>query len=122
MSHSPFGHEWIVDVEGCDPAKLRSREVIEALFARIVSDAGLRPIGQATWHLFAGEAGVTGLQMLSESHLACHTYPEAGYAAFSFYCCRQTPVDWPWEGVLADALGARSVAVRVVRRGPLGLA
>ena len=118
MSHSPFGHEWIVDAEGCDPQILRSRADLEALFRTIVEATGLNPLGTTAWHVFDGEAGVTGLQMLGESHLACHTYPEAGYAAFSLYCCRSEPVEWPWRQELMKAIGATHVSVRVVRRGP----
>ncbi len=118
MSFSPYGWEWIVDARGCDPARLRSRAALEALFSEIVEAAGLSPVARASWHVFDGKAGVTGVQMLSESHLACHTYPEAGYAAFSLYCCRPVPVAWPWERRLAETLRADAVSVRVVRRGP----
>jgi S-adenosylmethionine decarboxylase len=81
---------------------------------------GLTSLGPASWHVFGDEAGVTGLQMLSESHLACHTYPEAGYAAFSLHCCRPEQAAWPWCERLAAVLGARRVLVRTVRRGPVG--
>ena len=59
--------------------------------------------------------GVTGLALLSESHLACHTYPEFGVATFNLYCCRARP-RWNWEAVLAEMLGATSVTVRVLER------
>jgi S-adenosylmethionine decarboxylase len=120
MTYSPVGFEWIVDAEGCDVQALRSRTVLEELCAEIVRGTGLTPLGQGSWHVFGGEAGVTGLQMLSESHLACHTYPEAGYAAFSLYCCRPAQVAWPWKDRLAAVLGAARVSVRAVRRGPAG--
>ncbi len=118
MKYSPVGHEWIVDARGCDPEALRSRARLEALFAEIVGAVGLTPVCPPAWHVFSGEAGVTGLQMLSESHLACHTYPEAGYAALSLYCCRTDVVEWPWSERLVGALGATRVSVRVVKRGP----
>ena len=121
MTYSPVGVEWIVDAEGCDAHALRSRAVLEELCAEVVRGTGLTPLGPGAWHVFGGEAGVTGLQMLSESHLACHTYPEAGYAAFSLYCCRPAQEAWPWEDRLAAILGATRVSVRVVRRGPVGV-
>ena len=108
-----------MDARGCKAACLRSRALLEELFAEIIDAAGLRPVAPATFHVFDGEAGVTGVQMLSESHLACHTYPEAGYAAFSLYCCRREPVDWPWQVRLTEVLGAEGVTVRVVHRGPI---
>lgn len=122
MSFNAFGHEWIVDASGCDPVALRSPSTLASMFSEIILAMGVTTVGQPVWHVFADEAGVTGLQMLSESHLACHTYPEAGYAAFSLYCCRRAPSEWAWEARLGTLLGATSVTVRVVRRGPSGAA
>lgn len=116
-TYSAIGHEYIVDAYGCDPAALRSSALLGALFAEILTTLNLKPVGSPLWHAFGGEAGVTGVQMLGESHLACHTYPEAGYAAFSLYCCRPEPVDWPWNARLSSVIGASHVSVRVVQRG-----
>jgi S-adenosylmethionine decarboxylase len=74
-------------------------------------------VGKPLWHQFPGAGGVTGLYLLSESHLACHTYPEFGAATFNLYCCSERAA-WEWEGELRAALGATSVQVsRVVRGG-----
>jgi|WetSurMetagenome_2_1015567.scaffolds.fasta_scaffold337631_2 S-adenosylmethionine decarboxylase len=118
MTYGCTGIEWIVDAEGCDARSLRSRALLEEVCAEIVRATGLTPLGPGSWHVFGGEAGVTGLQMLSESHLACHTYPEAGYAAFSLYSCRPMQEPWPWNERLAVVLGATRVTIRTVRRGP----
>lgn len=113
------GYEWIVDAAGCDPAALRDLGAMRALLDRIVSDLALKPVGEPLWHAFGGEAGVTGLILLSESHLACHTYPEFGAATFNLYCCRERP-DWPWSERLAEAIGATRVSVsRIERSVPL---
>ena len=112
------GSEWLVDASGCRPDALRSVAVFEALFARIVADLGLTPVGPAVWHQFPGEGGLTGLLLLSESHLACHTFPERGFAALNLYCCRERP-EWPWSRELADAIGAADVVVRRLPRGRL---
>jgi S-adenosylmethionine decarboxylase len=110
------GAEWLVDALGCRPDALRSVAVFEALFARIVGELGLSPVQPAVWHQFPGAGGLTGLLLLSESHLACHTFPERGFAALNLYCCRERP-DWNWAGALADALGAAHVNVRRLPRG-----
>ena len=114
------GVQWLVDAHGCDAESLRSRERLEVLFARIVSELGLNPAGEAQWKVFPGEGGVTGLLLLTESHLACHTFPETGFASFDLYCCRERP-DWPWSARLGDALGAVRVVVRSVVRGEQAL-
>ena len=59
--------------------------------------------------------GVTGLALLTESHLACHTYPEFRLAAFNLYCCRER-AEWDWAARLSELLGAREVRVRRLTR------
>src|SRR5687767_5063596 len=107
------GTEWLVDAHGCDPAALRSSPGLAALFDRIVADLGLRPVSPPQWHAFPGEGGITGLLLLSESHLTCHTFPERGFASFNLYCCRPRP-EWPWEERLREMIGAARVEVQVV--------
>ena len=116
MKPVPLGREWVVDAHGCDPTRLRSRRALSAVFARLVREVGLRALGRPRWRVFPGEGGVTGLLLLTESHLACHTFPERGFAAFNLYTCRPRP-DWPWKERLAEALGAGRVRVRVLDRG-----
>jgi len=110
------GGEWLVDAFGCDPEGLRSRTRLEALFARIVAELGLHPVAPGLWHQFPEPGGLTGLLLLSESHLACHTFPERGFAAFNLYCCRERPA-WPWTERLRELLGAQDVQVRHSTRG-----
>jgi S-adenosylmethionine decarboxylase len=110
------GTEWIVDAHGCRPDALRSRAVLEALFAQVIEDLQLRPVSAPVWHTFAGEGGITGVVLLAESHLSCHTFPESAFAAFNLYCCRPREA-WPWEAALAERLGATLVHVRREARG-----
>ena len=109
------GTEWLIEATGCEPERLRDESLLRDLFDRVVSDLGLKVI-DSVWHTFPGEAGVTGLIALTESHLACHTYPEHGTATFNLYCCRTRP-EWDWESNLAAALGATTVAVTKIERG-----
>lgn len=111
-----LGQEWLVDAHGCDAERLRDAALLRALFDRIVGELGLNPAGDPLFRTFPGEGGVTGLLLLTESHLACHTFPERGFAAFNLYCCRERP-DWPWAERLRDTLGADVVTVRRLRRG-----
>lgn len=109
------GTEWLIEATGCNTASLRDENALRDILSRVITDLGLRPIG-SIWHKFPGEGGVTGLIALTESHLACHTYPEHKTATFNLYCCRTRP-EWDWEGNLADALGACRVNVTRVERG-----
>ena len=110
------GTEWLIEAEGCTAAKLRDLETLQNVFARIISDLGLKTVGEINWHKFEGEGGITGLAMLTESHLACHTYPEHETATFNLYCCRSRP-EWNWEENLSKILEAKNVSVTKIERG-----
>jgi S-adenosylmethionine decarboxylase len=110
-----LGTEWVIDAAGCDPAVLTDLGKMRAVFNRVISDLNLRVQGEVVWHQFPGPYGITGLALLSESHLACHTYPEFAAATFNLYCCRNRD-SWPWEKILKEMLGATDVTVRVFDR------
>jgi S-adenosylmethionine decarboxylase len=47
---------------------------------------GMNPIGPPVLHCFDG-GGLTGYLLLSESHIAFHTYPEHRYIALDIFSC-----------------------------------
>lgn len=112
------GTEWIIDACVCDAEKLRDAAVLREIFGRVISELDLKVIGEMMWHQFPSPSGVTGVAMLSESHLACHTYPEYGIATFNLYCCRERP-RWNWEEVLSETLKAEKVTVRMIERAEI---
>lgn len=109
------GTEWLIEAAGCDAEMLRDEELLRSILARTMRELGLISIG-SVWHKFPGEGGVTGLVALTESHLACHTYPEYGTATFNLYCCRTRP-EWQWEERLKEMIGAHAVTVTRIERG-----
>lgn len=109
------GNEWIIDAEGCDADKLGQLETLQAVCQIVVSELDLQIVGQPQWHQFPEPGGVTGMYLLSESHLTCHSFPESNFATFNLFCCRPKP-DWDWEQTLHAKLGARSVLIRCVAR------
>ena len=110
-----LGTEWLIDASGCDADALADIERLRAVFSRVIKDLDLHVVGEIAWATFPQPGGVSGLALLSESHLACHTYPEFRAATFNLYCCRNRAA-WPWEKMLAEMLGATEVHVRVFER------
>ena len=109
------GTEWLVDANGCDPEALRSLELLQTVFQRAITELKLQVVGEIVWHRFPPPGGVTGMALLSESHLACHTYPEHGLVTINLYCCRARP-EWSWAVHVRELLGAREVNVRAIKR------
>ena len=110
------GTEWLIEVFECDAERLRDEDLLRRIFALIISELNLKVIGEINWHKFGGAGGVTGLAMLTESHLAGHTYPEYRAATFNLYCCKTRP-EWNWEANLRKLLGAKKVKVTKIERG-----
>ena len=105
----------MIDASGCNAATLADIEQLKSIFDRIIRDLDLHVLGEVSWYQFPGTRGVSGLALLSESHLACHTYPEFGAASFNLYHCSKRNT-WAWERMLREMLGATKVNVRVFER------
>ncbi|HEU4478128.1 MAG TPA: S-adenosylmethionine decarboxylase [Pyrinomonadaceae bacterium] len=110
-----LGTEWVVDAGGCDAEALADIDRLKLVFERIIHDLELRVLGDISWHKFPEPGGITGIALLSESHLTCHTYPEFGAASFNLYCCRNRTT-WAWGRMLREMLGATEVNIRVLER------
>jgi len=109
------GTEWLIEAVGCNAEALGNEAKIRSLLDAVMRDLGLRAVG-SVWHKFDGEGGVTGMIALTESHLACHTYPEYGTATFNLYCCRSRP-EWDWDSNLKKTLEASHIMVTKIDRG-----
>lgn len=109
------GTEWLIEATGCNATALRDQAALQSIMSNVIDNLGLKTVG-SVWHTFDGEGGVTGLIALTESHLACHTYPEHGIATFNLYCCRTRP-EWDWATNLKQALDAINVSITKIERG-----
>src|SRR6201996_3118766 len=111
----PVGIEWVVEAHGCDPAALSRLDKLRDLFTYLIETIGLPPVREAAWHQFPGPGGITGVHLLAESHLACHTFPEYGSLCLNIFCCRPRPAT-DFNALLKKEFGASSVVIRQVER------
>jgi S-adenosylmethionine decarboxylase len=109
------GIEWIVEAHGCAPRSLSDFQSLRHLFGAIIADLELQPVGETHWHQFPRTGGITGLCLLAESHLACHTFPEFQSLCLNLFCCVPRN-EWDFEAKLREMFGASSVTMRCVVR------
>ena len=112
-----LGTHIVCELSGCDPTALSDVDGVHAMMVAAARAANAT-ILQSSFHRFEPQ-GVSGTVILAESHLSIHTYPEHGIATLNLYCCRPRArlEGFRWHAELMEALGARSVDVRVVDRG-----
>ena len=107
------------DLFGCsDPANLmRDGSALAALCEELAVQAGLTVVGRQ-FHAFAphGDAGVTGVLLLAESHIAVHTWPELRAVTLDVFVCNFAGDNSPKARQLVDALVQRFGPERVQRQ------
>lgn len=109
------GCEWVIEALGCEIERLKDVSQLREVFNDLIDALALHPVAEPQWHQFPGAGGVTGLCLLAESHLACHTFPEFGSICLNVFCCRPRP-EWAFEAYLRAKLGASAVRVRRLER------
>jgi S-adenosylmethionine decarboxylase proenzyme len=74
---------------GC-PAEplLTQADALRDLCRNVVDESGLTIVGDRFFQF--EPQGVTGTVLLAESHLAIHTWPEAGFVTIDVYVCNYT--------------------------------
>ncbi|KAB2334189.1 adenosylmethionine decarboxylase [Cytobacillus gottheilii] len=98
-----MGRHVISELWGCDFEKLNDMEYIEQTFVNAALKSGAE-IREVAFHKFAPQ-GVSGVVIISESHLTIHSFPEHGYASIDVYTCGDLDPNIAAEHI-AESLGA----------------
>jgi S-adenosylmethionine decarboxylase len=107
------GTHLIVDLFGA--RRLDDLKHVEKTLKRCVEAAGATLL-HIHLHHFTPNGGVSGVAVLSESHISIHSWPEANYAALDVFMCGDA-IPERVVPVLKEAFQADAVVVKEHRRG-----
>ena len=112
MEH--LGRHVIIELWGCSEA-INDASLVESAMRNAVHAANATLLDIFV-HEFSPQ-GVTGVAVLSESHLSIHTWPEYGYVAADVFTCGSTTKPTAAAEVLRKAFDAETADVRELERG-----
>ncbi len=81
----PVGEHYIVEASGCDPEIISNVEKMQQILVNAAHKANVK-IWAVSFHRFPPQ-GVSGVIVISESHISVHSWPEYGYVALDIYTC-----------------------------------
>lgn len=114
-THATPGRHILADFRGVDAGLLADAAALERELIQAAEAAGARVLG-AHFHHFGAGAGVTGVVMLSESHISIHSWPEHRFAALDIFMCGAARPERALERLRA-ALAPDTLRVTTVDRG-----
>jgi len=100
-----MGRHVISELWGCDFEKLNNLVQIEQIFVEAALRSGAE-VREVAFHKFAPQ-GISGVVIISESHLTIHSFPEHGYASIDVYTCGDLDPNVA-ANYIAEALGAET--------------
>ncbi len=112
-----IGRHVILEMWGCqnlesvDTAETALREMVDALDVNLL-DLRVYPFSPV---------GVTGIAIVSESHLVIHTWPEYGYAAVDIFTCGAERDPQDAVNVLRRLFTPERIGVMEINRGQMDL-
>ncbi len=110
------GRHLIMELWGCEDG-LDSVEIVSRVLRESTEACGATLLEEFI-HPFAPQ-GVTGVAVISESHIMIHTWPEHGYAAVDVFTCGKKVTPEEVVPVLERYFRPANVQVMEMKRGIL---
>lgn len=110
-----LGRHVLAEIYGCSEDILNDIQSVEKIMVKAALAAGAE-IREVAFHKFSPQ-GVSGVVVISESHLAIHTWPELGYAAVDVFTCGETVDPWVSCNYIKEHFWAQRMDAKEVKRG-----
>jgi S-adenosylmethionine decarboxylase len=112
-----LGKHMLLELRDCNKELLNDLSFLQSALVSAAEEAGATVIGKH-FHRFSPQ-GVSGIVIISESHLSLHTWPECGYAAADIFTCGDSVNSELAAELLIKSLQCKDPTIMEIKRGVL---
>ena len=111
----PLATHLLIELFDCDSKILNDSEKVKDIFINAAKE-GKATIVNDLFHEFSPH-GLTGVLVITESHLSIHTWPEFNYAAVDVFSCDDKLDGDKIKRILEEKLSSKEVYTKIINRG-----
>ena len=105
----------LIELYDCNPKILNDSNQVKDIFIN-AAKKGKATIVNDLFHEFSPH-GLTGVLVITESHLSIHTWPEFNYAAVDVFSCDDKLDGYKIKQILEEKLNSKKVEAKIINRG-----
>ncbi len=105
----------MVEASGCDPGILKDANALKKILIESAK-VGEMDVRSTYFYKFS-PYGVSGMVIVSGSHISIHTWPEKGYAAIDVYTCDVDSKPEKTIDYILEKIGASYAHITEIERG-----
>lgn len=116
-----YGKHLLLEVITKDGKDLASVAKMKKFFEEIINRVGFTVVVKPDFYKFKPRikgdlSGVTGMCVVSESHISIHTWPETNYFAFDIFSCSDFDEDLVIE-IIGEMFDVDKIHLQIIGRG-----
>lgn len=112
-----IGYQILIDIYECDYNKMEDMEYIKKMMFELASILKTN-IRKITFEKFE-PYGISGVLIISESHITIHTWPEYRYVGIDIFTCSKKIEYNSAIEFLLEKLGTKKYEVKEIHRGKI---
>ncbi len=112
-----LGRHLLLELKDCNAEVLNDLDLLKSCLRDAAQKIGATVVNEC-FHEFSPH-GISGVLVISESHLCIHTWPEYGYAAVDIFTCGDSTKPELAVKPLIEKLGSKNPSLIELKRGVL---
>ncbi len=110
-----LGRHFLLDLKECNKELLNDLDFLKEVLLSVAQGVDTHILGESFYHF--QPQGVSGLVLISGSHICIHTWPEFGYAAVDLFTYSDSLQPEVIAKLLIEKLEAKNPSITELKRG-----